>query len=133
MNINRCVDKAYEDKSFKELADAPINALQGVREKDAELLKEAFNITTIRELANLKFVKWATAIAVLADDTETKQDKAKETLLDEALEMSFPSSDPISVASSITRIEVAPEMVSAQSDHQNSQTTKTVATATKKK
>jgi hypothetical protein len=121
MNINKCVDKAYEDKSFKELADAPINALKNVSAKDAELLKEAFNVTTIREFADLKFVKWATAIAVLAEEVETEQDKAKETLLDEALEMSFPSSDPISVSSGITRIEVAPDMVDAQTDHQNSQ------------
>jgi hypothetical protein len=125
MNINKCVDKAYEDKSFNELADAPINALKNVSAKDAELLKEAFNITTIREFANLKFVKWATAIAVLADEAETEQDKAKETLLDEALEMSFPSSDPISVSSGITRIEVAPDMVDAQTDHQNSQAIET--------
>ncbi|MFZ6818700.1 DUF2188 domain-containing protein [Undibacterium sp. Ji22W] len=48
-------------------------------------------------------------------------ENAKETLLDDALEMSFPSSDPISVNSGITRIEVAPEMVDAGVDHQNSQ------------
>jgi hypothetical protein len=125
LNMNKCVDKAYEDKSFKELADAPLNALQGVTTRDAELLKEAFNITTIREFANLKYVKLATAIATLADGVETEQDKAKETLLDEALEMSFPSSDPISVSSGITRIEVAPEMVAARTDHQNSQAVET--------
>jgi hypothetical protein len=48
-------------------------------------------------------------------------DFARESLLDDALEMSFPSSDPISVNSAIMRIEVAPEMVDARSDHQNSQ------------
>ncbi len=47
--------------------------------------------------------------------------EAKEALLDEAIEMTFPSSDPISVASGITRIEVAPEKVAARTDHQNSQ------------
>lgn len=120
MNINKCVDKAYEGMSFKELADAPIDALQGIGAKDAELLKQAFNITTIREFGKLKFVKWASAIATLADEDETETDKAKETLLDEALEMSFPSSDPISVSSGITRIEVAPEKVAARTDHQNS-------------
>jgi hypothetical protein len=125
MNINKCVDKAYEDKSINELADAPVNALQGVSAKDAELLKKAFNITTIREFANLKFVRWATAIATLADEVETPGDKAKETLLDEAIEMTFPSSDPISVSSGITRIEVAPEMVAARTDHQNIQATET--------
>ena len=48
-------------------------------------------------------------------------DFARESLLDDALEMSFPSSDPISVNSAMMRIEVAPEMVDARSDHQNSQ------------
>jgi hypothetical protein len=120
MNINQCVDKAFEDKSFLELASAPINALQGVSAKDAAMLKKVFNISTIRELAELNFVKWATAIVNLANDGKTDEDKAKETLLDDALEMSFPSSDPISVSSGITRIEIVPEMVAAQTDHQNS-------------
>jgi hypothetical protein len=121
MNINKCVDKEYEDKSFTELADAPLSALAGIDAKRAALLKEAFNIASVRDLANLKFVKWATAIAVLADQDETVTDKAQETLLDDAIEMTFPSSDPISVASSITRIEIPPEKVEAQTDHQNSQ------------
>lgn len=46
--------------------------------------------------------------------------KAKEALLDEGIEMTFPASDPVSVASSITRIEKAPEHVNAHLDHQNS-------------
>ena len=127
MNINKCIDKAYEDKSFKELAEAPINALQGVHAKDADFLKKAFGITSIREFANLEFVKWATAITTLADEDETEQDNAKEILLDDAIEMTFPSSDPISVNSGITRIEVAPEMVDARTDHQNSQAIETAA------
>lgn len=45
---------------------------------------------------------------------------AKEVLLDEGIEMTFPASDPVSVASSITRIEKAPERVDAHFDHQNS-------------
>jgi hypothetical protein len=129
MNINKCVDKAYEDKCFTELADAPIDALKGVGAKDAELIKKAFNISTIREFANLKFVRWATAITTLADEAETNGDKAKETLLDDAIEMSFPSSDPISVSSGITRIEVAPEKVEAKTDHQNSQEVETADAA----
>lgn len=128
MNINRYVDKAYEQMSFDELVDAPINALQGVNAKDAELLKKAFNVTTIREFANLKFVKWATAIAALATEVGAAKDKAQEALLDDAIEMTFPSSDPVSVDSGITRIEVAPDMVAARTDHQNS---KSIKTATK--
>jgi hypothetical protein len=45
-------------------------------------------------------------------------DLAKEALLDDAVEMTFPASDPISVNSGITRIEVAPDMVDAHGDHQ---------------
>ena len=125
MNINRYVDKAYEQLSFDELVDAPINALQGVNAKDAELLKQAFNVTTIREFANLKFVKWATAIAALASEVGAEKDKAQEALLDDGIEMTFPSSDPVSVDSGITRIEVAPDMVAARTDHQNSKRIKT--------
>ncbi|MGZ3159013.1 MAG: hypothetical protein ACXU7D_06760 [Burkholderiaceae bacterium] len=130
MNINKCVDKAYEGKSFNELANAPIDALEGIGKKDAALLKQAFNVNTIRDLANLRFVKWATAIATLADTDESDRDKAEESLLDDAIEMTFPSSDPISVASNITRIEVAPDMVDARTDHQNSQS---IDTAKEKK
>jgi hypothetical protein len=67
MNINKALDKAYETKPLKEVADAPVDALQGVSENDAKLLKEAFNVKTIRDLANLKYVKWAQAIVTLAD------------------------------------------------------------------
>jgi hypothetical protein len=67
MNINHAVDKAYETKTFKEVANAPVDALEGVSAKDAQLLKEAFNVKTVRDLANLKYVKWAQAIVILAD------------------------------------------------------------------
>ena len=70
MNINKAVDKAYEKKTFKEIADAPVDALQGVSEKDAELLKQAFNVKTVRDLANLKYAKLARAIVTLADTEE---------------------------------------------------------------
>lgn len=42
-----------------------------------------------------------------------------EELLDDAVSMTFPASDPIAVASSITRIEKAPDMPAASEDHQN--------------
>jgi hypothetical protein len=61
------VDKSYETKSISELADAPVEALQGVTASDAEHLKAAFNITTVRDLGTNKFFLWAQAIAKLAD------------------------------------------------------------------
>lgn len=67
MNIKNAIDKAYESKSLKELADSPISALQGLSEGDAKLLLDAFKVRTIRDLANLKYVKWAKAIVTLAE------------------------------------------------------------------
>jgi hypothetical protein len=49
-----------------------------------------------------------------------EQGMADEALLDSAIEMTFPSSDPISVSSGITRIEVQPDKVDASKDHQHS-------------
>lgn len=70
MNIKKAVDKKYEGKSFKELVDAPVDALEGVSKKDAEHLDAAFNVKTIGDLAKLKYVKWAQAIAQLAEVEE---------------------------------------------------------------
>jgi len=67
MNINNAVDKAYETKTLKELANSPVAALQGLSEGDAKLLEQAFNVKTVADLANLKYVKWAQAIVTLAE------------------------------------------------------------------
>ena len=57
------VDKAYEGKTAAEVADAPLDALQGVSAADAEKLQNAFGIKTVRGLAKLAFVRWAQEIA----------------------------------------------------------------------
>jgi len=67
MNINKAVDKAYETKTLKEIADAPVQALQGVSDSHAEFLSKAFHVKTVRDLANLKYVLWAQGIVHLAD------------------------------------------------------------------
>lgn len=120
MNINTVVDSEFAGKCFRDICNAPLSALRGLSPKDAKALHQAFGITTIGELAELRFVKWATALKILAaEECDTPEQLAKETLLDEAVEMTFPASDPISVDSGITRIEVAPDMVDACTDHQN--------------
>ena len=53
-DINKFLDKAYEGKSFAELADAPVAAPQ------------AFGITTIADLATCGYVLWAQAINALS-------------------------------------------------------------------
>ncbi|GAB2837372.1 hypothetical protein GCM10027277_00180 [Pseudoduganella ginsengisoli] len=120
MNIDTVVDKEWANKCFRELADAPVSALRGVSANDAKALAKAFNVVTVRDFAQLEFVKWAQAITILADQEQPgPAEIAKEVLLDEAVEMTFPASDPISVDAGITRIEVAPEKVDASTDHQH--------------
>jgi len=65
-DMSRHLDKAYETKTFEELADAPVDALEGVSRNDAELLSKAFNIHTIRDLAESTFVLRAQAIVNLS-------------------------------------------------------------------
>jgi hypothetical protein len=120
MNIQIIVNDTHHDKCFRELVNEPVTALRHVTQQQADALRDAFGINTIAELADLKLVKWARAIRTMASaETEPREAVAKETLLDDAVEMTFPASDPVSVASSITRIEVPPEKVDASSDHQN--------------
>lgn len=61
------LDKQWEGKSVQEIADAPVSALRGVSENDAELLLKAFGVKTVRDLGTNKFFHWAQSIATLAD------------------------------------------------------------------
>jgi hypothetical protein len=70
VNINSALMKEYEGKSFKELVNAPVTAIAGVTESDAEHLKAAFNIKTVKDLATLKYALWAQAIVTLAETEE---------------------------------------------------------------
>jgi hypothetical protein len=65
--IESKLDKAFHGKSAQELADAPVSAIRGVSEGDAELLQKAFNIKTIKDLGTNKFFQTAQAIAHLSD------------------------------------------------------------------
>ncbi len=65
-DITKFVDKAHEQKEFAELAELPIDALQGVSKGDAEALQKALGIKTIRQFAENKFVRAAQAITLLA-------------------------------------------------------------------
>jgi len=67
MNIDKIVDKKYEKMTLKEIAAAPVDAISGISEGDAELLKKAFKVKTVSDLAKLKYVKWAQAICILAE------------------------------------------------------------------
>lgn len=60
-------DKAFESRSVDDLADAPVTALHGVSDSDAEHLRAAFGIETVRDLGTNKYFRWAQAVAALAD------------------------------------------------------------------
>lgn len=60
--IVKFFDKAYEDKSILELAKAPVAAISGVSESDAEDLMKAFGIKTVEDLAVNKYVRLAQGI-----------------------------------------------------------------------
>lgn len=62
---DKVLDKAWADKSQAEILDAPVSALKGVSDRDGELLKEAFGVTTVSDLARLKYVRWAQALTGL--------------------------------------------------------------------
>lgn len=61
------LDKEFESKEFVDLANKPVSAISGVSENDAVLLKKAFGIDSISELANNKFISIAQATVALAD------------------------------------------------------------------
>jgi hypothetical protein len=120
MNIDTIVDHSFQGKCFRELVEAPITALCGISEEQADALEQAFGVHTVGELANLRVVRYARAIRMMAEaEALPRQEAAQEMLLDEGVEMTFPASDPVSVTSSITRIEIAPDMVDASTDHQH--------------
>ncbi|MFD5766889.1 hypothetical protein ACFWIN_13835 [Streptomyces sp. NPDC127049] len=65
IDLDKVLDKAWADKPLPEILAAPVAALKGVSERDGELLKEAFGVTTVAELAALKYTRWAQALAAL--------------------------------------------------------------------
>lgn len=68
MEYAKLVDKAWADKSPKEILDAPVSALNGVSDGDAEKLAAAFNVRTVRDLATNKFFARAHDLFVAAGE-----------------------------------------------------------------
>jgi hypothetical protein len=67
VNLDKILMKEYESKTVDEIVNAPVTALAGVSEGDAEHLKAAFNIKTVGDLAKNKQFQAAVLIAGLAD------------------------------------------------------------------
>lgn len=65
IDLGKVLDEAWADKSLPEILAAPVGALKGVSDRDGELLQEAFGVTTVADLAELRYVRWAQALAAL--------------------------------------------------------------------
>jgi len=65
VNLGKALDKAYESKSLTEILDAPVAALAGVSESDAQHLTAAFGIKTVRDLGTNKLFAVAAALVEL--------------------------------------------------------------------
>jgi hypothetical protein len=66
-DLNAFLDKDWENKSLADILKAPVSALQGVSEGDADLLKQAFNIKTVGDLGKNKYFRAAQLLAQLSE------------------------------------------------------------------
>ncbi|GGS45371.1 hypothetical protein [Actinokineospora fastidiosa] len=64
-DLAKQLDKAYEDLTVGEVLDAPVAALSGVSEADADKLAAAFGIKTVRDLGANKYFRLAAALVDL--------------------------------------------------------------------
>ncbi len=65
--MSEMLDKAYEGSPLADLLAAPVSALAGVSDGDAELLAKAFNIKTVQDLGKNKYCHAAAALSALGE------------------------------------------------------------------
>jgi len=100
--IIRFYDKAYEDKSIEKLVKAPVFAISGVSETDAEDLKKAFGIRTVEDFATNKYVRLAQGICCFSECSGEILDKAFESKEYENL-----ARKPVSAISGVSKEDAA--------------------------
>ncbi len=66
VNLDKALDTAYEGRSLEEILDAPVAALAGVSEGDAEHLSAAFGIKTVRDLGSNRHFAVAGVLVALS-------------------------------------------------------------------
>ncbi len=69
-DLSSLLDKQYEDSDLHELVNAPVGAIAGVSDGDAELLDKTFNTKTVGDLGKNKYFRLAHALQVLADSSK---------------------------------------------------------------
>ena len=60
------LDQAFDAEEYQNLADKPVSAISGISDNDATLLKRAFGIESIRDLAENKYVSIAQTTVAMA-------------------------------------------------------------------
>ena len=95
--IVKFFDKKYEKLSFEELCKAPVSAISGISEPDADDLKKAFGIDTVGELATNKYVLLAQGINCFSKSSGEILDKKFESAEFEDLRI-----NPVSAISGIS-------------------------------
>lgn len=105
----KIISPAADAKVWTRLADHPLEQLMEFDENEVLSLRLVFGCLSVKEFANHKLVRLACAITNLARELETDLDTLEEEQLDDALEMSFPASDPIAICSSSSLEEVVVE------------------------
>jgi hypothetical protein len=65
--LEHCLDKQYENTPREKVLGLPIEAIQGISERQAVLLKEAFGVTTIEQLGRHATFVRAHAMTILVD------------------------------------------------------------------
>jgi hypothetical protein len=66
-DLNKLLDKEYENTELNRLVDAPVAAIAGVSDADADALRKAFGIKTVGDLGHNKYFRAAVAIVSLAE------------------------------------------------------------------
>lgn len=65
-NLDNVLDPEWASSTVADLVNAPVSALSGVSEADAQGLEAAFDIKTVGDLANNQFIRAAIAIVEMA-------------------------------------------------------------------
>eukprot|EP00184_Porphyridium_aerugineum_P003587 CAMPEP_0184693822 /NCGR_PEP_ID=MMETSP0313-20130426/1969_1 /TAXON_ID=2792 /ORGANISM="Porphyridium aerugineum, Strain SAG 1380-2" /LENGTH=187 /DNA_ID=CAMNT_0027151995 /DNA_START=99 /DNA_END=662 /DNA_ORIENTATION=- len=65
MSLGDAVDLEYQGLNLHTLADSKVHVIKGLGSRADEIM-EILNVSTVRELANWKFGRWAHSIVVLA-------------------------------------------------------------------
>jgi formylmethanofuran:tetrahydromethanopterin formyltransferase len=66
VDLDKVLDKQWEDKLLQDILAAPVTALAGVTDSDAEHLAAAFNIRTVQDLGSNKYFAAAGVLVALS-------------------------------------------------------------------